>query len=1569
MPKRNVQKEPIAIVGIGCRFPGGSHSPQSFWEMLCEGKDAISEVPKDRWNVEAYYDPVPGKPGHSISKWGGFIEGIDRFDAFFFGISPREADWMDPQQRWLLEASAEALEDGGQVLDKLKGSKAGVFVGIATTDYSMLQSTLIEHTKADVYSATGGSISIAANRISYCFDLNGPSISMDTACSSALTAVHVGCQSLWKGDCSMALVAGVSALISPATFIAFSRMGMLSPDGRCKAFDASANGFVRGEGVGAIVLKPLSAAQSAGDKIYAVIRGTAANQDGRTNGLMLPSPIAQQRLVQEACRDAGISPAEVTYVEAHGTGTPVGDPIEAYALGTALGEGRSENDSCIVGSVKTNIGHLEAAAGIAGIIKTALVLNHGRIPPSLHFKNPNPHIDFAKLKLRVVQQIEPFPNGSGRMLAGINSFGFGGSNAHVILEAPPSPKAKKRKHVSANAPAQTAVLLSLSARSPEALQAVAKNYQALLSTTPGTNGSTPDAHSICRASAVRRTHHSHRLCAVGHSREELLESLTAFLAGETRPGLTVGQAAADPPPPAASTWQGEQPRRSAAQAGASTGPVFIFSGQGPQWWGMGRELMKQEPLFREKLDECDKLFKEFGGWSLLDELGRDEAESRLDQTAIAQPAIFALQIGLAALWQNWGVRPSAVIGHSVGEVAAAHLAGIYDLREAARIIFHRGRCMNVAPNGRMLAASLNMEQAKELVAGHGDRIAVAAFNSPNSVTLSGEQAILEGIAQSLEQRGVFSRFLQVHYAFHSAQMDPVKTELLQSLRDVTPNRAVLPFFSTVAGRQMDGPELTLDYWWRNVRDPVHFDAAVDGLIQQGHRCFVEISAHPALLLSISECLAHRSVAGVVLPSLRRQETERATMLGSLGALHVAGMPVDWETLYPEDGATVQLPQYPWQRERYWHEPEGHRGARLNRPDHAFMTRSLRASTPGWITWLDQEAYPFLNDHKVQGHVVFPGAGYIDTAFGVGKTLFGEVPLGLEDMDFQKALFLPESKEVVHLQTTYNPADLAVKFASRAGASNEEWTVNAVARLQALPHAAPPPTVNLEAVQKSPWSIELDGKVIYAGYEMLGLSYGPYFRGVETLWRRDGESFARVRLPKSILKGASNHAIHPALLDACFHALTLAIPTNNPLGRRMLLPVFIDRIRFFGSPGPVVWCHAKLVSLGSRFVTWNFQVLDETGRVLMDFEGFRSQAMAGSRATRMDLPEEWLYDSRWDLKPLPGSQVSSDAGTFLPDTSEIIKHLQQAGRRESSQLSRISQQEKMERGLNSVARAYLLEAFAKLSCTSRSDQPISTDSVLNRLKPPQSRAGVLRRYLSMREAQSDQPDSRRKGSRTPHQPDAAALWIKLLHQFPAALPELTLIKRVGCTMDKILLGEADAGKIISPEGSLTVLEHLYQDSVSQRDSNQAIAEAVAVALKNQPQDRIVRILEIGAGTGGLAAHVLPRLRPARTDYVFSDKDENLVSKAEQKFFDYPFVRYQRLDVEKDLAGQNFDGQTFDLIVACDTVCFTSDVRKSLGQIRSLLAPGGLLVLAERVRIPAWFGFVFRAGGRLAESLRC
>ena len=524
--------EPLAVIGMGCRFPGGADSPQKFWRMLCAGTDAIREIPPDRWSIAAYYDPVPGKGEKSVSKWGGFIEGIDQFDPAFFGISAREADCIDPQQRLLLEASWQAFEDAGQTLDKLRGSRTGVFVGISTTDYATLQHSGGERSVADIYSATGSTTSIAANRISYCFDLSGPSMAIDTACSSALNACHVACQSLRSGDCRMAVVAGVNALINHDNFIAFSRMSMLSPDGRCKAFDASANGFVRAEGVGAIILKPLSRALSDGDKIHAVIRSTAANQDGRTNGITVPSLQAQAALVREACQAADILPGEINYIEAHGTGTPVGDPIEANALGMALGEDRPQ--PCPIGSVKTNIGHLEAAAGMASLIKVALILKHKEIPPSLHFKKPNPNIDFEKLGLRVVRRREKFPAHSGRLLAGINSFGFGGANAHVILETAPEKAVPKK-----SAPAKSTrkpLLLALSAHTPEALKAVAKNYGAWL-VKKGT-----DAGAVCAAAATRRSHFSHRLCIIAGSNSKLAERLRDFSAGRATPAVVTGEA-------------------------------------------------------------------------------------------------------------------------------------------------------------------------------------------------------------------------------------------------------------------------------------------------------------------------------------------------------------------------------------------------------------------------------------------------------------------------------------------------------------------------------------------------------------------------------------------------------------------------------------------------------------------------------------------------------------------------------------------------------------------------------------------------------------------------------------------------------------------------------------------------------------------------------------------------------------------------------------------------------------------------------------------------------------------
>jgi acyl transferase domain-containing protein/NADPH:quinone reductase-like Zn-dependent oxidoreductase/thioesterase domain-containing protein/acyl carrier protein len=1217
--------EPLAIIGIGCRFPGGADSPETFWKMLCAGTDAISEIPPDRWNIAAYYDPVPGRAGKSISKWGGFIRNIDKFDPGFFGISAREADCIDPQQRLLLEASWEAFEDGGQTLEKIRGSRTGVFAGISTTDYAMLQNAGGGRNEADVYSATGSTFSIAANRISYCFDLRGPSMAMDTACSSALTACHVACQSIWSGDCKMAVVAGVNAILKQDNYVAFSRMSMLSPDGRCKAFDASANGFVRGEGVGAIILKPLSAAQADGDKIYALVRSTGANQDGRTNGITVPSQHAQEMLIRQVCRDADISPGEISYVEAHGTGTPVGDPIETNALGSALGENRKQ--PCLIGSVKTNIGHLEAAAGIVSLIKVALILRHKAIPPSLHFKNPNPNIDFEKLKLRVVQKLEKFPECSGPLLAGINSFGFGGANAHVILEAAPVTTGKT------NPPSEGSrrenLLLPISAQSRAALRSAANNYRALLAENK------TDARTLCGTAAVRRSHFTHRLCLAGNSHEALLAQFDNFLDGEMSSMVVAGEVS------------------------TSAAPVFVFSGQGPQWWGMGRELLQQEIVFRNKIEQCDQLFREWGNWSLLEELSRDEKSSRLQQTAFAQPAIFALQVALADLWRSWGVRPAAVVGHSVGEAAAAHVAGILTLREAARVIFHRGRCMNSAPDsGRMLAASLDAKRAGEIAANFPREVTVAAFNSPNSVTFSGEVAPLEQIAKTLEARGVFNRFLQVKYAFHSHQMDAVKDELLLALGGVETTPAQLKIFSTVTGRVTEPGDFNADYWWRNIREPVRFSTAISELIGQGHDLFLELSAHPALTISISETLARQPVAGKVFFSLRRKEPELATMFANLGALHVVGSPVDWKTIYPDVSSEVILPAYPWQREHHWREAADMRDARLDEPPHPFLATKIRAAIPTWNAWLDLDALAWLKDHRVQEHIVFPGAGYVEAALGIGNIALRSQTLEVEDIEFQKALFLPEGKEPVQLQSTFSPADSIVTFSSRTSEASGEWTVNAAAKLR-VPARTNSPAVDLKRLQRNLRS-RLAKDEIYSTCEQLGFFYGPAFRGVEAVWRQDGESLGQITLPEQLAVGAKKYQIHPALLDACFQVLFFSVPESGE--RRILLPARIDRVKFFARPGKRIYCHAKILQASSQAITWNFQVLDEAGRVLLDAEGFRVQAVRGMTAARADSAENWLYETKWVSKPAGksvaagGTKTKSGTWLLFADRSGVAEKL-------------------------------------------------------------------------------------------------------------------------------------------------------------------------------------------------------------------------------------------------------------------------------------------------------------------------
>jgi acyl transferase domain-containing protein/acyl-CoA synthetase (AMP-forming)/AMP-acid ligase II/acyl carrier protein len=887
--------DPIAIIGIGCRFPGAD-GPAAFWRLLRDGVDAITEVPPDRWDhdeIVRWLGDGAGENGEVTDhppRFGGFLRDVDRFDRSFFGIAPREAERMDPQQRLLLETTWEAFEDAG--LDPLGGShNVGVFVGISSNDYGRLQG---DASTVDAYVGTGNALSIAANRLSYAFDFRGPSLAVDTACSSSLVAVHLACQSLRLGESDLTVAAGVNLILAPELTINFTRAGMMAPDGRCKAFDAAANGYVRSEGCGVVVLKPLARAIADGDRVYAVVRGSAVNQDGRSNGLTAPNRQSQEMVLRAAYRDAGVNPADIDLIEAHGTGTALGDPIEALALGSVLADGRPADRPALLGSVKTNIGHLESAAGIAGFIKTALALEHGQVPPSLHFQTANPHIPFEQLPLRMVTEPRAWPERDRAALAGVSSFGFGGTNAHVVLEA-------VRRSASAGEgnsdirwrsglhDSSASKLLTLSARNPEALRDLARNWIDFLDIADASLG------DVVFTAAHRRSHHDHRLAVVANDVTELAANIKAWLADDPRVGTFASRS--------------KRQRR----------PVWVFAGQGQQWWGMGRGLLEGEPAFRSAIEACDAALRPLTGWSIVEELRAQNDPAKLDDTELVQPLLFALQVGLAAHWRAWGIEPAAVIGHSLGEAAAAYVAGALTLDDAAKVVYHRSRLQHrVSGRGKMAAVGLTADESTAALRGFGDRLSLAAINGPKATVWSGDPEALEVALRPLAARDVFHRVLRGQVAFHSPQMEPLREELVTSLAALSPRPASMPFYSTVTGGILDGHKLDAAYWGRNLREPVQFAAAADALIAAGFDLFLELGPHPVLTEPLHQCLRHRKTAGIVLPSLRRGESDRAALLATAGGLYAAGIAPDWATFMP-DGRIVPLPSYPWQRERCWYE--------------------------------------------------------------------------------------------------------------------------------------------------------------------------------------------------------------------------------------------------------------------------------------------------------------------------------------------------------------------------------------------------------------------------------------------------------------------------------------------------------------------------------------------------------------------------------------------------------------------------------------------------------------------------
>ena len=1216
---------PIAIIGMACRFPGADDVNQ-FWTMIQNGVDAIQEVPDERWSLDRFYDADPARPGTMTTRHGGFLSRITEFDASFFGISPREAANMDPQQRLLLETAWEALESAGQVPETLAGSKTGVFVGQMYYDYGHMQTRNFE--EINPHTGPGSQGCISANRLSYFFDFRGPSLSIDTACSSSLVAIHQACLSLQSDDSApLALACGVNVILSPVGTLFFSKAGVMTADGRTKTFDARANGFARSEGVGVLVLKPLARALEDKDPVLAVIRGSAVNQDGRTNGIMAPNRFSQEALLKEAYAKSGVAPSQIQYIEAHGTGTLIGDPIEANAIGTVLREGRNPDNPCLIGSVKSNIGHGESSAGMAGVIKVVQMLRHKQIAPNLHYQSPNPHIPFDKLPLRVVTELEPWPQGDGPRLAGVSGFGFGGTNAHVVLEEAPTAAGDVDVEEEATASSRP-FLLPLSARSPEALHAMAQAWLERLEQAP-----LPSLPDLLYTASRKRTHHDHRLALVSDGTAPLQDLLRAYLDEAKHVDLASGRRA---------------PSRQLK-------PIYVFTGQGSQWTGMGRQLLEKDALFRRTLTDLSRQYEAISSFSVLDELLADEQASRLNETIVAQPAIVLLQLALVEWLGAYGIKPQGVIGHSIGEVTASYVAGVLTLDETLRLLHHRSRIMQRATGaGRMAAVRLTPEEALPYLQEFQGRVTVAVVNEPGSVVLAGDTEAMSELEARFASASVTMRYLPVQYAFHSPQLEPYREELQQALADLRPQKAALKLWSTLTGALSDGTDYDAAYWGRQMCETVQFADAVQACAQAGFVHFLEIGPHPVLLSQIRKGLAGLNKTFLTVPTLQREEEDERQLLRTLGTLHVHGYRIDWKQLAPQ-GRLVPLPAYPWQREHYWFETNANGAdfwervgeAPIDKTLHPLLGERVRLASPTpariWQSQVSKRLHPWLDDHRIQGKVVVPGATYLEVAVTALRELHGEGVCTLRNLQTRRAFFL-EDQETRLMQAWLSEPDAETGqqsfniYSTPKGDPEAGWLQHAEGLVSFAPSAAhaEPDRQELEALlARFPHASEPDE--FYRNVAGKGLEYGPTFQGIGQLHLGRGEALARMRTHELLRDGLDRYSMHPALLDACGHLL-LAADEVEAGSNLIYMPVGIREVRVYGALNGELWSHAVMENDSDApedRVIGRIRIFNEEGRVLVEMDGLEFQRLGTwEKAVRKNTFDSSLYEVQWQERPLP-----------------------------------------------------------------------------------------------------------------------------------------------------------------------------------------------------------------------------------------------------------------------------------------------------------------------------------------------
>ncbi|MEL6480260.1 MAG: beta-ketoacyl synthase N-terminal-like domain-containing protein, partial [Pseudomonadota bacterium] len=1243
--------EPIAIVGIGCRFPGGATDPDGYWRFLNNAGCGIVEVPEDRWSLDAYYDPNQGAITRSRIRHGGFLSDVFGFDANFFDISPREVLSMDPQQRMLLTTVYEAVRDAGLRMRDVQAEKTGIFVGISISDFGYLSRA--QTSNSDIYAGTGTALCVAANRVSHRFDLSGPSFAVDTACSSSLVAVNEACMSLAQGSCSYAVAGGVNALIDPSAFVVFDKAGMLSLTGTISTFDSAANGYVRGEGCGMVVLRRLKDAIADGDRIYAVIRATSVNQDGRTPTLTAPSGERQMAMLETLTQRAGVTPHDVDYVEAHGTGTPVGDPIEATAIGRTFGQGRRNGDKVLVGSVKPNIGHLESAAGVSGLIKVALAVHHGAVPPNRNFRDPNPNIAFEALQIKVPTEATAIGK-DGVARAVVNSFGFGGTNASALVESAPMERARKPRRAARPAAAaelpEAPLPFVLSAAAETSLRDSAGRLAAAMA--PGRELDGAPLQEVAANLAERDDAFRHRTTIFADSPEALAGRLMEL--AEDRVPET-------PPRTLPKVVTGEI---------KYTGPIaFTFSGQGVQWEGMGRGLLAMAPAFREKVEAFDAIYHELSGVSPIHELMTAGIE-RLGRPEITQPTIFSMQIGLAALWERAGVKPDMIIGHSFGEVAAAHVSGALSLEETARLVHARVQMsLGITEPCAMTAVTLGPAEMETYI--HpGDRVDIAARNTTTNCTISGYIEDIERVEARLaaERPEVSVKRLAMGIAWHSRVLEPHEQVFRDALGELDWKAPHTPFVSTVSAR----PETCLDqdYWWKNLRGAVYYRRGIETCLDMGARTFLEIGPHRTLS-GLTRAIGGDRREPVLDAASLVQGTPELHAIGVAAAqLSAAGHDVDFTAFTGRPSEMLDLPSYPWDLQRLY-EPSEEVQAMLNKPaDHPLLGKRHQGAAPLWRNEISLKSHPWIEDHAVGEDVVFPGAGYIDMMIGAGQHYFGEGPIEIGDLEIAEALFIGY-EDAILLETTIEPKTGVISIHSHLRDSPAGWILRARGRLS-QPDVAQPEPVDIGEDAETVCE-PLDARLFYALTARQGLQYGHFFQGIRHVQIHSDRVLADVEMHEDQLPTHfESHAAHPAVGDACLQctAPLVAIANQLPLDVSqadesafypLYLPVGAQRVRYFGKLPAKLRVQGRLSRLSTKHrYGVDFTMMDEDGRPLLQIDHFEAQpitqeAGAGNTASGprfyLERAQQGGFDDVVADPPRPTGKIH-----VLPDAGGIAAAL-------------------------------------------------------------------------------------------------------------------------------------------------------------------------------------------------------------------------------------------------------------------------------------------------------------------------